>query len=292
MRIAVLADIHGNLPALEAVIADLERYGVDDVIINGDAINGAPFPLEVLDIIYQRNWRMVMGNHEEYMLACNEPDNKNYPRDLWKNFYWTHDRLRPEDFAFIRSLPTSIKIDNLIFMHGSPRRLNYSVLPSTPDNVITNLYGRVKQRYIITAHTHIPIICHWRDKVIINPGAVGMSFDGNPMPSYAVLTRHNDEWLVEHRRVLYNPEEVRGEALERGLLELDVFALNTMQQILTGKPRMRSLLNQIYAHRDQSNLSLKEAVDAVDIDLVQPDDDYTFANRRPWDARKFNRIGK
>jgi hypothetical protein len=76
------------------------------------------------------------------------------------------------------------------------------------------------------------------------------------------------------------------------LLDVDVFAQNTIQQILTGKPRMRSLMNQIYAYRDQSKLSLEEAVAAVDMKLVEPDDDYTFAYRRPWDERKFKRIAE
>ena len=292
MRLAVLADIHGNLPALEAVITDLDRCGVDDVIVNGDMINGAPFPLEVLDVIYERGWRAVLGNHEEYMLSCNDPNCKDYPRDLWQNFYWTHDLLRPQDFTFLRSLPTTIELDNMLFMHGAPYRLNYSVLPSTPDEVLEKLYGKVVQRYIVTAHTHIPLVCGWRDKIILNPGSVGMSFDGNPMPSYAILTGHRDEWLIEHRRVTYSPGEVRMAAQERGLLELDVFSLTTIEQILTGKPRMRSLIDQIYAHQHHADLSLADAVAAADIDLVKPDDDYTFATRRPWDERKFKRIGE
>src|SRR5688500_2479272 len=106
MRLAILADIHSNYPALEAVLADLATQGVDEVIVAGDAVNGAPFVREVQDTLYEQGWRMVRGNHEQYMLDCDGyPTCSTYPPELWKSFYWALGYLHADDLAFMAALP-------------------------------------------------------------------------------------------------------------------------------------------------------------------------------------------
>lgn len=282
MRIAVIADIHGNYPALEAVLADITVQEVDEVIVAGDAINAAPFPREVMDTIHQQQWRMVLGNHEQYMLDCRDPECDEYPRDSWLSFHWTADHMTDADLDFFRNLPESIAVtDDLIIMHGSPGRVNWGVLPSTPDRYLEEQYGKLPHHYIVTAHTHVPQVIHWRDKTIINPGSVGMSFDGNTAASYMILTQVENRFIIQNRRVNYDVELVVKAAQERGFLDTDIFAANFITQITHAYPQSRSLIQHITELQEQGGLSIIEAIAQADFSQVTPDYDYTFPFRKP-----------
>lgn len=285
MRWAIIADIHSNFPALQATLDDIAMQDVDEIILAGDAINAGPYPREVLDTIYAHKWRMVMGNHEEYMLACRNPDTSPYSRDLWPAFYWTLDRLTADDLRFIEDLPEAIIVDEMAIMHGAPSRLNWGVLPSTSDETLAKLYAEVPQRVIVTAHTHIPLVIDWRDKLIINPGSVGMSFDGNPMASYVILTSIENRFLIQHRRVAYDVSLIEQAAEERGFLgEGGVFARNFINQMTQAYPQSRSLLAQIDTLQAEKGLSMVEAIALADFSKVEPDYDYTYAQRKRHDT--------
>ena len=89
MRIAIISDIHSNLTALQAVLADIEAQMVDEIIVAGDAINGLASPREVLEIIYERQLRMVIGNHEQYVIdVVDKPPADEYPPE-WGTSHWT-----------------------------------------------------------------------------------------------------------------------------------------------------------------------------------------------------------
>lgn len=287
MRLAIIADIHSNYPALEAVLNDIQTQNVDEIIVAGDAVNAAPFPRQVMDAIYAHGWPMVRGNHEQYMLDCHDPDCEDYPPEAWQAFYWTLARLTERDLAFFRDLPEAIERDDLVIMHGAPGYLNWGILPSTPDDTLADLYGALPQRAIVTAHTHIPFVIHWRDKTIINPGAVGMSFDSNPAASYAILTRVAGRFIVQHRRVPYDLAALQRAAEETGFLEDGgLFARNFLVQMVNARPQSRSLIRQIEELQARHGISLVEAIARADLSLAEPDLDYTFARRRSQAASR------
>ncbi len=280
MRIAILADIHGNFPALQAVLEDISWQDVDEIILAGDMINVAPFPREVLDMAYEHNWRMIQGNHEGYMLDCADPTSENYPPpDLWRSMYWTYNQLTPEDIENFRALPEEIIIDNLAIMHGIPGKLNMSAVPATPLDILDKWYGQVEQDFIVTAHTHIPFMVQWNHKTLVNPGSVGVSFDGITSASYMIATQSGKDWRFEHRRVAYDVRLVEEAAETRGYLATDVFAKISIRQINEARPMMHSLIRQIDHLQKEQGISLGEAIDSADITQVQPSYDYIFPHR-------------
>lgn len=280
MRIAILADIHGNFPALQAVLNDIHGQQVDEIILAGDMINVAPFPREVLDTAYHHKWRMIRGNHEGYMLDCADPTCANYPPpDLWRSMYWTYNQLISEDIELFRQLPEEIVVDNLVIMHGIPGKLNISPVPATPLAILDKWYGQVEQDYIVTAHTHIPFITQWNNKTLVNPGSVGVSFDGITSASYMIATQESRDWRFEHRRVAYDVNLVEHAAETRGYLATDVFAKVSIRQIRDARPMMYSLLQQIDSLQKDQGLSLGEAITSADITQVQPSYDYIFPHR-------------
>lgn len=194
MRLAVIADIHSNAPALEAVLADIDQQGVDDVIVVGDFINGGPFPREVLDILYDRQPQVLLGNHERYIQDVTQPnfDETAYPRERWGVVYWTLDYLNQADLAYIDSLPITIELDNLLLVHGSPRDLRGGILPDTPDDCLQEHFGEVSHPYVVTAHTHRPFVREWGNLTFINPGSVGMPVGWQPRCQLCDFDTH--EW--------------------------------------------------------------------------------------------------
>ena len=136
-RVAVLSDIHGNVGALRAVLADLDSLGVDRIVVAGDVVGFGPNPAEVVDLLAARSALMVRGNHEkDYVSVYGTAE---MPDSWWtaprtKSLLWTMERLGPERRAFLAALPDRLLLDDAtLVVHGSPRHVRDKILASTPD---------------------------------------------------------------------------------------------------------------------------------------------------------------
>ncbi|GIK62248.1 MAG: DNA methylase [Chloroflexota bacterium] len=262
MRIAIVVDIHSNAPAFEAVLADIDHQGVDEVVVVGDFLNGGPFPREVLDMLYDRQPRALLGNHERYIQILSNPDQDKsaHPRSRWGVAYWTLDYMRETDLAYLNSLPITIEQDKLLFVHGSPKDLRGGILPDTSEDFLQEHFGEVQYPYVITAHTHRPFVRQWGDLTFINPGSVGMPLDCNPDASYAILTRSNGHVDVKHRRIPYNQQLVEQAAYARGLMDMGPIAALMVHESVTGRPVVVEYLERLEAAMSELGLSEDEAM--------------------------------
>lgn len=210
-RVAILADIHGNLPALEAVMADLARLAPDQVIVNGDIVNRGPQSKSCLAAVRATGWPVVFGNHEEYVLkfAAGELP------DLWRSDLWlptrhvTECELTEADRAYFRGLPWAHVIDapglpSVRVVHGSPRALNEGIGFWLSDADLLALAGGVPEPVLVGAHTHRPFERRVGDRWFLNSGAVGAPFNGVPDAQYLLLTGRNGDWQAEFRHVPYD----------------------------------------------------------------------------------------
>lgn len=241
MKIAILADIHGNLPALEAVIAELEHIQPDHVVVNGDLINGIPFSGEVIDRIRALDWVVVRGNHEFYLLDQGTPRavaGSDDPK-RWGQLHWLRDRVRPDQSAYLAMLPDERTfylhgVQPLYMTHGLPGRNRVGLNYSQPDDKIATELTDVREQNFITAHTHVQIDRHiiWRPELngdlsahphgdmhkpliderhwhIVNPGSVGLPLNQRPTAQFAVIeavaeTVERGGWRVQHVDVPYD----------------------------------------------------------------------------------------
>jgi predicted phosphodiesterase len=272
MRLAVLADIHGNLPALEAVLADVQRHGVDDIIVAGDHVTGGPHPVQVLCLLRSLGCWMILGNREDYLLtydAEDEPDERR-ESDQWASLRWTYLRLGREMLDFIASLPQQrvVTLDGaapIRVVHGSPRDLSEGLFPDH-DLVAMALFERagffllgrepVKLDVILTqmdepvlvcGHTHIPWTREKNGRLVLNPGSVGTPLNGDVRAQYALLTWREGRWWAEQRAVPYDLDRVRAGFRASGLLEAGgVFARSSLLTIETGRNVQGYLVAHIY----------------------------------------------
>ncbi|WP_343627862.1 metallophosphoesterase family protein [Roseateles sp.] len=222
MRIALLSDIHGNLPALEAVVEDIRRRGVDRIVNLGDILSGPLLPLETARYLMTQGWPTIAGNHERQLLAIT-PAKPGGGSDRF-----ARERLGESELAWLRSLPKTLRLtDEVLLCHGTPRRdIEYFldtqeghrlVLASARE--IASRLGQERARVICCGHTHVPrALRSARGQWLVNPGSVGLqAWDdahpvrhvaetGSPDARYAVIERRADGWHVQQLSVPYDHE--------------------------------------------------------------------------------------
>ena len=265
MRLAIIADIHSNFPALEAVMADIKTQSVDEIIVAGDTINAGAFPCEVLDVLRSENLPIVLGNHEQYVLDYHQIERRvDYPKKRWGSLHWTLAQITQADIEYIQTWPTELVRGDLLIVHGSPNNLFGGIQFDAPDALIEERFGMVKHQWVITAHTHNPFVRQWHNLTLINPGSIGMPLDGNPDSCYAILTQTTDSFTIQHRRVSYNRALVEQAAHRRGLLEMGGgIAYLFIQESLTGQPVLVEYFECIQAAIEQDGLTEDEAFEIV-----------------------------
>jgi predicted phosphodiesterase len=201
VSVAVLYDVHGNLPALEAVLDDARLRGAERYVLGGDYALFGPWPAGTVARLRELDAAWIRGNGERWTAAPGEaPDDEGVQGAIAA----ARDALGPEDVAALAALPETLIDGDARFWHGSPVSDVRSFLPTPADDEAELLDG-VSEPRLVFGHTHLPfrrISAHGGIE-LVNPGSVGMPFDRDPRAAYALV--HPDR-SVEHRRVPYEHE--------------------------------------------------------------------------------------
>jgi predicted phosphodiesterase len=236
--IAVISDIHGNLEALNAVLADIATQNIQRIFCLGDVVGYGPRPRECIDLCLPMEL-CLLGNHDNGALF--DPDG--FSAGAERAIFWTRRQLEDnsipgaaERWNFLARLPRTFRDGERMFVHGSPRSpLNEYVFPEDTYNQrkLERIFGYI-QHYCFQGHTHVPGVFTEKyrffspndlsdryelgdEKVMVNVGSVGQPRDGDPRSCYVVL----QDKTVEFRRVDYNREATRAEI--HAIAELDNF---------------------------------------------------------------------
>lgn len=220
MKVAIVSDVHGNLVALEAVLADLERVNPDLIAHGGDLAFNGPRPIECVDRIRELGWPGVMGNMDR---ALENPSGRRVT--------WASEQLGPERKAWLQTLPMEWRRENHIaLVHAVPGDLWQAVFPEADDAELQAIYGPLGARIAVYCHIHRPFVRTIGDLTVANSGSVGLPFDGDQRASYLVI----EDSRVQNRRVDYDEERAVADVLASGLPEADAVA--TMYR--TARPQL------------------------------------------------------
>ncbi|MGN0777821.1 MAG: metallophosphoesterase family protein [Aristaeellaceae bacterium] len=208
MRYLILADIHGNLPALEAVLASPEASGCDGIISLGDQVNYGPQSREVMQRLTGLHASMLLGNHEERLHRLDDPALAGYN---WSLLHWTARQLSGINFAF----PIDMRLGPVLFTHGMPGAPYRLVGPQELPEQLDALPEGVQ--LLMSGHHHIRWDVTHGGKRAVNPGSVGVPEDGiGSVASFAVLTMAEDTVHVTLHRAAYDVHEVARAYLTSG----------------------------------------------------------------------------
>lgn len=229
MRIAFLADIHGNLPALEAVARDLRAQAPDQVYLAGDQVNRCPWNNPVMDFLAEVGWPAIAGNHDLVVARINTPVNAPpfTDRQRFRSLWWTAETLARRHLKTLGSLPATLAIDlpdgpPIRLVHGVPENPFVGLYPEMSDEVLHKFVHMVEEPVIVSGHTHRPLVRRTGQWQIFNGGSVGLPYNGDPRAQYLLLdagwAAGVRVWLPTLRAVDYDHSGFRIAYAESGML--------------------------------------------------------------------------
>jgi putative phosphoesterase len=215
-QLAVFGDIHGNLPALEAVFEEMDARGITERYCLGDLVGYGTFPNEVVERIRDAQTPTLIGNYDEGVgnsspdCGCAYRTAEDKARGE-RSIAWSNAHTSPENKGFLRRLPMQIPLalagKAVLLVHGSPRKINEYLYEDRPDKSLERIMDQAKADVLVCGHTHLPyhrILPSGRQ--VINAGSVGKPKDGDPRACYLLLRVSGGEIAVEFVRVPYDVE--------------------------------------------------------------------------------------
>lgn len=222
MKLGLVADIHANLPALRAVVDELDRTGVDTVLAAGDFTGYYCDVNEVIDLVRHRGWIAVRGNHDEFVLGLREPDAQ---RSGAYRVAWSSSVLESRHRQWLQGLPERREVElggrSLILCHGSPWKVDEYVYPTRAD---WSAFDELDVDAVIMGHTHHPLRRQARHALLLNPGSCGQPRDWDPRAAF--MTLDLTTLASELHRVEYDVAALQARLREQGLAEGPVDILN------------------------------------------------------------------
>ncbi len=223
MRLAAFGDVHGNLPALEAVLADIGRRAADAMVCLGDLAFKGPAPSECVALLRERGIPCVQGNTDLYLVdeargrSRPVPEGYNFSPGIRLYLEWHLERLAPADIDYLEGLPAGLEFGvgnkNVLAVHGTPGNLWGNIVPGQPLDAVAAAVAGANAAIIVMGHTHRVLLLRAADRLLINAGGVGQSQDGDWRASYVIIDTGGPS--VEFRRVTYDLDRTVAQARER-----------------------------------------------------------------------------
>lgn len=223
MQLAVISDIHGNCFALDEVLADIRRQGIERIVCLGDAIQGGAQPAETVERLREVGCPIVMGNADAWLLTGLETSSHEQVTEQQLAVRaWSLAQLSEEDRAFIRQFQPTIEMvleagKKLLCFHGSPHSFDDIILPDTSEDTLSQLLSGSDATLMTGGHTHTQQLRRVRNAWYFNPGSVGLAynwqlpeeqFQADPWAEYAIVTCEGESIGITFRHIPFDVEEL------------------------------------------------------------------------------------
>jgi predicted phosphodiesterase len=234
VRLGIISDIHGSRIALEACLAALDKEDLDDIVCLGDVVGYGPEPQQCIDIVREREWPCVIGNHDVAVTSGQGLEHFNPVAQ--QAALWARDQVAADGLSWLAGLPRQIDLPEIILAHGAPGDTDHYVVESyEADEVL----AQSDVRFVVVGHTHLPVVHMVRKQLVtrevdfpqtravaipmaaralLNPGSVGQPRDGVPDAAFGILDSDAPAFTIV--RVPYDIEAVATKIVELGLPEV------------------------------------------------------------------------
>lgn len=225
-RVALISDIHGNVPALTAVLSDIKSNSVNSIICLGDIATLGPSPSETIKIIKELNCPCIIGNHEEALFTPEKASEYGIKGAMLQDtIYWCLSKLSPDDLLFLKQFNSTLTIPltnelSMFCYHGSPKSSSDSILPTTPPDQLDQFID-FDQTFDIAVggHTHFQMYRKYKDTIIVNTGSVGCAFENPslsppapsllPVAEYIIVECNKKNISLELKSIDYDFEKFK-----------------------------------------------------------------------------------
>lgn len=238
MRVAFVSDIHGNLPALQAVLADIDQRGAIDVLVGGgDFAFGGAYPQRCIDTVRSRDMQCVRGNTDEWVVESATAGRvmaKGYdPKDAHSPALlaiddWVAKALDTASVRFLIDLPiawraTGSSGQRLVFVHATPWSTHPIVMPDASDDLLTRMLDEAEADVLVYGHIHHAYARQVNGRTVACAGSVGIPLDGDPRPAYLIAADDGAGWSLEHVRLDYDRDSYLADLARSGMPNASVF---------------------------------------------------------------------
>jgi len=272
MKIAALADIHGNYQSLVTILDHIGRRKPDLVFVLGDITNRGPRSRECLHLIQEREkeqgWQIIKGNHEGYVLNFLNPAylQPGIDFELGKVIYWTYQSLTEDELVYLRELPEEVSLDlengqAVRAFHASSAGDRIGIYPGSTEEELRNKVDPEADLFLV-GHTHQPIIRLFQNTVFNKVESVGLPFDGDKRGAYAQFTYHKDQWRGEITRVEYDlPAAVEDFQTSGFIPDGGPLAEIILAELKLGWPQLSSWFRRFESAVLTGEITLQDAVE-------------------------------
>ena len=206
MLIACFSDIHGNLPALSAAVADAKAKGAEQMVCAGDITGYGPFPDDVCRFLQAEGIPAIIGNYDEKVLAVARKGKSaaaGIPPKKRRILLWTAEHVSRQSRRYLESLPEQLDLEladghRILVVHGSPLSLDDAIYPSITRQGLEVKLGDSRPDVLLCGHTHIPFVKLLAGVLVVNCSSAGHPVDGDPRPAYALVRTEPDAPLHGH----------------------------------------------------------------------------------------------
>ncbi len=270
MKLAVLADIHGNYTALHTISEHIEAWQPDAVVVAGDIVNRGPRPVECLQFVREKQqkqgWLTVRGNHEDYVIACGQTDAPLHgPQyDIFRTGYWTYEKLNGHTDS-LAAMPFQQRLpapdgSEIRITHASMRGNRDGIYPETSDQHLRRQI-QPPPPLLCVGHTHRPLVRAIDDTLVVNVGATGLPFDGDTRAAYGQLAWQRGQWSARIVRLPYDREQAKQDFFDSGFMEESgAFAPLILDEFYTAQSRLYQWAEKYQNPVLEGALTIEEAV--------------------------------
>ncbi len=284
MKIAIFADIHGNLPAFEAAVDHAYAQHVDQIVIAGDIVVGAPDSAACWRLAKQLNCPIIRGNHERYVAHYGtDKANPQWHTLQFAPVRWGVEQFTGEERREIGNLPLFHNLPDapeILVVHSSLRNDRDTLISHTPaDAQLSQLFPdeimpNPDVKIIVRGHNHIQQVRFWHERLIVTAGSVGLPLDNHATAQYLILEKqggvghHQTGWQVCHQSVPYDVETVLDRFHETNYLaKTGPIGYLFMRELATATPQMVPFLRRYGRWKEEEGISLEDALTRfLDID--------------------------
>ena len=266
LRLAIFADIHGNLPAFEAALKHVAYQSVDQIIIAGDIIIGSPDSADCWKLALSLNCPILRGNHERYVAYYGTPlASPEWSTEKYAPLQWAFSQLNSQECQAMALLPANLRLpdaQNLFIVHASERNDSDAVTAYTPEEQLSAMFPYAEERFIIRAHNHVGQTRVWRNRFLVTSGSVGLPLDGNPTAQYLLLEQEKSGWQIQHQSVPYDLDLVIQRFKDTHYLaSTGPMGRLFFREVVTASQQLVPFLRLYKQWSKEENISLSEAVD-------------------------------
>jgi predicted phosphodiesterase len=266
VRLAILADIHGNLAAFQAALDHLATQHVDQIVIAGDVVNGAPDSRECWLLARSLNCPILRGNHERYVAHYGTPRaDPVWTTGQFAPLQWTLSQFSDQERAEMADLPLTLHLEDapdLLLVHGSARNDNDTITAHTPEPDLDAMFEGTTERYIVRAHNHVGRVRLWGDRFIITNGSAGWPLDGFPTSQYLVMEQRRSGWHITQHSVPYDLDATIRRFEDSGYLQIaGPIGVLFLREVATASQQIVPFLRAYSRWSAHSSITLQAALD-------------------------------